>query len=334
MMRWFGAALGLVTTLTAGCFLFDDPTDPTTTGTSTTGDTMTPTSGFGTAGECNVPDDCPWPGQCQGPVCVEGACGAEYLPEGTPWFGGPSGDCYVDLCDGAGGVYAAVGDDPPPQVPGDCHRYVCEEGNTLTKIDDSDLPADGNDCTQDSCAMGVPANTLLPQHSPCGELGASFCHADGVCRRCKEVTAMCEDYGGEPHENQETSLNLGKISDDDGDGSYACGTLRGANDVDWFTFEGDDKLGNLVDPFRSLVTQNGDGARVCVYFQCLKDSTTVDCKSETPSTSPLGHKGCCSSTSVAPKLNCGGLDDAAKVWIRLDNPQKLACVPYELDYHF
>ena len=95
-----------------------------------------------------------------------------------------------------------------------------------------------------------------------------------------------------------------------------------------------DALGNYVDPFRSLVTQNGEGARLCVYIQCSNQPTNLDCKGATPSTAPLGQPGCCDGGTIAPSLDCSGLNDSAKIWIRLDNPQKLACVPYQLDYHF
>lgn len=337
-MRRRVAVLGLVGSLVAGCFLFDDPPDPTGTGTGTTvatGETMTPTTGYGTAGECNVAEDCPPAAmECQGASCFGGACLYDYLPEGTPWPYDEYGDCYLEFCDGAGGVYSEPGDDPPLQKSGDCHRFMCDAGNIVSNIDDSDLPDDANDCTLDECMMGEASNTVVPEGSVCGELDNNYCHSDGQCHRCKEVTAMCEDFGGEPHEDQQTAFNLGAIDDNDANGSYVCGTLRGANDIDWYTFDGNDALGNKVDPVRSLVTQNGENGRVCVFFECAKGSTTVDCKAATPTMSPLGHKGCCAGATVAPKLNCGGLDDTTRVWIRVDNPNKLACVPYELDYHF
>lgn len=338
-MRRTPAALGPCTALTVlacihlACIglacIHDDPPEPTTT---TTGDSDgAPTT---TAGECGGPGDCGNAiGLCQERTCVKGACGVADLPEGAEW---PStyGDCRIDLCDGKGGLMTVLGDDPPSQVHGDCQRYVCDAGDIVTIADASDVQDDGNDCTVDACDGATPVHTPLPQDTPCGPGGASYCHSDVVCRPCKQVTDACEDHGAEPHDNQETAQNLGQIDDNDASGGTVCGTLRGANDIDWFTFNGKDALGNYVDPFRSLVTQSGEGARLCVYLACSNQPTTLDCKGSSPATAPLGQPGCCDGGTVAPSLNCDGLDDGAKVWIRVDNPQKLACVPYQLDYHF
>lgn len=322
-----GATIGLLFALALPACIHDDPVDPSTT-SSGTGD------GDPTAGECGDPGDCDDPIlTCQRRTCTQGACGVEDLPMGSEW---PStfGDCRRDLCDGKGGLMTVVGDDPPQQVPGDCQRYVCDQGDIVTSVDESDREDDGNDCTVDTCDGATPVHTPLPMNAACGAGDASFCHSDVVCRPCKEVTAACEDYGPEPHDNQETAQNLGKISDADSAGGTACGTLRGANDIDWYTFSGDDAFGNYVDPFRSLVTQSGEGARLCVYVQCANEPTSLDCKGSTASVAPLGQKGCCDADVVAPSLNCDGLDDSAKVWIRVDNPAMLACIPYQLDYHF
>lgn len=330
-MRGTTAAIGIFTTALAGACLFhDDPTDPTTSTGSTSGGT---TDDIPTTGADQCPNNCPFPGPCRQITCTDGACGVADLPAGTVWPG-TVGDCRQDVCDGKGGLQSELADDPPPQVPGDCQRYVCDAGDVVTMLDASDVPDDANDCTDDTCEGATPVNTPEPMHTACGPGLSQFCHTDAACRPCKQVTDACEDYGAEPHDNQETALNLGTISDNDGDGSFACGTIKGANDVDWFTFAGDDAFLNYVDPVRSLVAQNGGGGRVCVYLQCNSGGTSINCGSATDDIAPLGQKGCCSASSVAPKLNCGGLDDSARIWIRVDTPQNLACVPYQLDYHF
>lgn len=318
----------------AGGCLFDDPTGPATTGTGS-GTATEPTTTFGTAGECNEPYDCQLGELCEERTCVSGACGLENIPAGEPGQDEDYGDCYVVVCDGEGGPSNVPGDDPPFDEPRDCAKFVCEDGNALTKIDDSDTPDDENPCTQDMCMAGEQVFTPLPAHTACSaEDFNGYCHSDVVCRRCQEVSDACEDYGSEPHENQETSQDLGTISDNDVEASYTCGSLKGTNDIDWYTFFGDDKFGNLVDPAVTLSTQGGVGAQVCVYFQCAKGGTNVSCEGATPAKTSLGNPGCCASTKVAPKFNCGGLDDAARVWIKVHNPQMLACVPYTLDYKF
>lgn len=329
-MRTHTAAIGIFTAaMASACFFHDDPTDPTTTSTSTGSSTGEPTTG---PQQC--PQSCPFPPPpCHQTVCKEGACDLAFLPEGTI-LPGQHGDCRHDVCDGAGGVKSVFADDPPAQTPGDCRRNVCESGAPVVELDEFDVPNDSNDCTDDACVDGVPTHTPRPIHTPCGPGGAHFCHDTGECQPCKQVTDACEDYGDEPHDNQETAYNLGTIKDNDSDGSYVCGTLKGANDIDWYTFGGDDAFLNYVDPYRSLVTQNGGGGRVCVYIECNNGATSLDCDGATSDIAPLGQKGCCSTSVVAPKLNCAGLDDSARVWIRLDSPQDLACVPYQLDYHF
>ncbi|MCY0994411.1 hypothetical protein OV203_45215 [Nannocystis sp. ILAH1] len=332
-MRSEAAAIGIIITAFAGACLFhDDPTGPATD-TATSTSTGQATDVVPTAGEDQCPNNCPAPAPCQQVTCTEGVCGVADLPEGTVWPSAP-GDCRQDVCDGQGGLESEFADDPPKQVPGDCQRFVCEAGDAVVMLDASDVPDDANDCTDDTCEDGTPTNTVKAMHSACGPGGAEYCHTDGACRPCKQVTDACEDYGQEPHDNQETAQNLGTITDADDDGSFVCATIKGANDVDWYTFAGDDAFLNYVDPVRSLVQQNGSGGRVCVYLQCNGGGTSINCNGATPDIAPLGQKGCCSASTVAPKLNCDGLDDSAKVWLRVDTPDNLACVPYQLDYHF
>jgi hypothetical protein len=323
-------AIGLVMVMAAAaCSLFDSG-DPSTT-TTTDDSTGLPTGGGTEQGPCQGPDDCPYPvEQCKGPTCVEGVCGADYLADGTPWYADAPGDCRIDVCDGAGGIKSVFGEDPPPQTSGDCQRLVCQNGAPVAADDATDVPDDGNDCTVDTCEAAGPTNTPLPVNSACGD---GYCHSDLVCRHCEEVSDACEDPGSEPHENQETAQNLGQITDADASGSYLCGALKGANDVDWYTYFGKDALLNQVDPSRSFYAQVGVG-RVCVYLECNNGSTTVGCNGAANDVSPLGQQGCRASDVVKPYLNCDGLDDSARVWIRVDNPQALACVPYELAYHF
>jgi hypothetical protein len=324
--------IGLVVVMTAAtaCSLFDSGPDTTTTTDESTG---VPTGGATEQGPCMSGDDCPFPvEQCKGPTCVDGVCGGEFLADGTPWYTDTPGDCRIDVCDGAGGIKSVLGDDPPPQNSGDCQRLVCKNGEAVADVDATDVPNDANECTVDTCEMmTIPTNTPVAVNTACSE---GFCHGDTVCRHCQEVSEDCEDIGSEPHENQENAQNLGQINDADASGSFVCGTLKGANDVDWYTYSGKDALGNQVDPSRSMFAQIGVG-RVCVYMQCNGgNATSVGCNGAQSDTAPLGQKGCCALEFVKPSLNCDGLDDSARVWIRVDNPQALACVPYELAYHF
>lgn len=325
-----------------------DATTTTTTNnttTTTTGDLPTtgPTgsaSQSGTTGptttgvmpECVVDSDCADMGPCLEPFCNAGECAYDGVPEDSVVEDVP-GDCRVTVCDGGGGTKEVPADDPPPQVMGDCKMSVCMQGNPDFTITDDDLPNDDNECTVDSCMLGQPVFTAKAVHSPCGPMGTQFCHSDASCQKCKEVSDACEDFGSEPHETQQTSQALGEITDADADGGFACGTIKGAADVDWYIYSGVDAFLNVVDPSRTLIAES-DAARLCVYLICDNGGTQVGCGSDTPDTAPNGAKGCCGFGTVAPSLNCNGLDDSAKVWIRVDNPDMLACVPYQLDFHF
>lgn len=320
------------TTTTGPTTTMPEPPTSGTTSTPTTGEPTTTSPTTGAPAECQTAADCQAP-TCQAPTCEAGSCGTTNLAEGTPVDDLP-GDCRATVCDGGGGTKEIPTDDPPPQAPGDCKLVGCLQGQVEYTPADDDLPNDDNDCTIDTCMAGEPVFSAKPMHSPCGPMGASFCHSDASCQACKEVTEACEDYGAEPHETQATAHSLGEITDADANGSFACGTIQGGGDVDWFTFTGVDAFLNMVDPSRTLVAEN-DAGRLCVYMQCDNGTTSVTCgANDTPDTAPLGQKGCCGLGTVSPGLNCTGLDDSAKVWIKVDNPEMLACVPYRLDYHF
>ena len=207
-----------------------------------------------------------------------------------------------------------------------------DPGRVVYVAADDDLPEDALECTTDSCADGEPVFTPKPKGTFCGPMGAHYCHDDAICRRCKQLDDPCEDPGPEPNELQALAHDFGTIGDSDSAGGFVCGSVSGADDVDWYTFEGDDTIFGAVDPTRVI---DGKGtSRLCVYAECLKGTTSVSCAGgTTPDTAPGGQKGCCGSGEVKPKLECSGLDDAANVWIRVDQPEP-ACFPYELAYHF
>lgn len=82
-------------------------------------------------------------GKCVG--CEE--CTAEPLAAGTVILGQVKGDCRILVCDGM--------------------------GQPTTVADDTDLPDDGDPCTLDECANGVP------MHQP--KCAASQTCNQGVC---------------------------------------------------------------------------------------------------------------------------------------------------------
>jgi hypothetical protein len=314
--------------------------EPMTTTTTTTPTTTTPTTGEGgttTTGEtvCSGDAECVQAaGECRTGVCDAGICVLMNRPEDTPIADAP-GNCRRVVCDGAGQVKEMPDDsDLALDDPGNCKTTVCMAGQPGFVADDLDLPDDGVECTLDECAQGTPKFTARPANSFCGAMGAKFCHDDTSCRDCKQVSEACEDDSGtEANETQATAHKLGTIIDADAAGSFVCAVLDGADDVDWYTFKGDDALFNFVDPTREVISDFNH--RICVYIVCDNGEPSIGCGGdETVDVAPLGQSGCCGVGNVSPSLDCQGTDDSATIWVKVENTDGLACVPYELTYHF
>lgn len=112
---------------------------------------------------CTTPDQCPGEdNECGTRTCNGGMCGIDAAPDGTEVENQTDNDCVKSVCDGHGII---VG------VP-----------------DNSDLPDDGNDCTSDTCAGGIPDNENRPLHATCDSDGGSFCTSDGVCVECTQAS--------------------------------------------------------------------------------------------------------------------------------------------------
>jgi hypothetical protein len=71
-------------------------------------------------------------------------------------------------------------------VVGDCHSDQCDGNGNLTTnaIDNSDVPVDRKQCTNDLCTAGVPSNPDLAAGAPCNESGGTMCDGNGACVQC------------------------------------------------------------------------------------------------------------------------------------------------------
>ncbi|MDW8251958.1 MAG: lamin tail domain-containing protein, partial [Myxococcales bacterium] len=114
---------------------------------------------------CNKASDCPGTDtECQTRTCTNNICGMSFAPSGTVVSNQTPGDCKQNRCNGVGGVVA---------VP--FH---------------SDLPVDGNPCTQDVCIGGNPSNPPASSGTPCNQNGGKVCNGASACVACV-VAADC-----------------------------------------------------------------------------------------------------------------------------------------------
>jgi Lamin Tail Domain/Bacterial Ig-like domain len=122
------------------------------------------TGGMGTggmAGECTIAMDCPATGnECTTAVCVAHQCETTMVAAGKPLAAQTPGNCHAEVCDGNGAITSAV--------------------------DDTDVPTDGNACTNDVCTAGVASNPTVPSGTSCG--GGLICNAAGACIGCNAPT--------------------------------------------------------------------------------------------------------------------------------------------------
>ena len=119
------------------------------------------------AGEtCNVDGDCDDQEPCTVDECVESFC------EHTPVDDGP----------------LATG-----QKAGDCQRIVCTSGESGSEPDNTDIPDDDKDCTQDSCNLGVASHVPRAAGTTCtnglGNVGR--CSAQGECEVPCTIATDC-----------------------------------------------------------------------------------------------------------------------------------------------
>jgi hypothetical protein len=100
--------------------------------------------------------------------------------------------CTIDTCTAQGMCdWPPVTDNEPlaNQTPGDCTLRICNQGVEVPQYDPSDLPDDGNDCTDDSCSEsdGPVHDTAAADGSSCTEGTQAGRCANGTC-----VTVECQ----------------------------------------------------------------------------------------------------------------------------------------------
>jgi cysteine-rich repeat protein len=136
------------------------------TGGATSSSSSSGMTGCVDATTCPGVDD-----ECQKRTCTAGVCGFSYTAAGTPTTAGQTpSDCKVAACDGSGSVASFP--------------------------DNADILDDGNPCTADSCAGGMPLNTPSAAGSACSVGAGTQCDGNGACVECLQnsdctVTGFC-----------------------------------------------------------------------------------------------------------------------------------------------
>ncbi|MBL4687713.1 MAG: hypothetical protein JKY37_24165 [Nannocystaceae bacterium] len=125
--------------------------------------------GDGSCVECNSPSDCtdlPIDDDCRTRTCTAGVCGQDFVDQVTEVNATRQtlGNCQLIVCDGAGDIES--------------------------ETDNSDVPFDGLECTQDLCTAGAPSNPPAASGEDCGGIGV--CDGFGICVGCVNAS----DCGG------------------------------------------------------------------------------------------------------------------------------------------
>lgn len=141
--------------------------------------------GAWTPPECLGSIDCPNQdplNKCASPVCNNGTCAIEAVPEGTIMAEQTPFDCAISVCDGKGNTSTIYDpSDLPFIAPGDCLTWTCDDlSESLVATFYPYQPAsDGLQCTTDVCTLMGTAHEPVTG-LPCNEQGGAIC-LDGSC---------------------------------------------------------------------------------------------------------------------------------------------------------
>ena len=179
-------------------------------------------------------------------------------------------------------------------------------------------------------SLTVGGNTMVTTGSG-GMGGMMATSSSGGMAATGSGGGACQDML-EPNDSESTAAFVANINDCDTNQMSIQAALDGTSDVDWYRYSGSDDFGCVVDPTRSLTAQAA--LRLCKYAECQSGAADVTCNDgSSPDTSPQGRSGCCHNAGFGIDLNCPGNDDAAEIYIRLDQGGA-SCVDYTVNYHY
>jgi hypothetical protein len=134
--------------------------------------------GAGNCAQCFAAADCPGSdSECGTKTCQNQVCGWDYAAAGTPIATQVANDCRLDVCDGRGGVTLMFDDTDVPAEPNECRTAVCVNGNVVRGSVDLGVP-----CSLGLCD-GIGQCVQCVSAVNCPDVGI------GTFRRC--VNSMC-----------------------------------------------------------------------------------------------------------------------------------------------
>jgi plastocyanin len=135
-------------------------TTSSSSSSSSTTTTAPPTCGTAGGTTCTDASMCPAAAECTHAVC----------------------NTTSNCCEAANDTNGATA---ATQTDGDCKTAVCDgNGGTTTVNDNSDLPADANDCSVGACNAGNAAQNPKMLGTTCASSGGSVCDGAGNCVAC------------------------------------------------------------------------------------------------------------------------------------------------------
>ncbi len=148
----------------------------------------------------------------------------------------------------------------------------------------------------------------------------------------------CVD-SNEPNETSAAAFSLSATPiSDSTSAKNPAGTFTGSAlgaDIDWYTYEGSDDLGPSVNPSVEVVP--ADKVEVCMFFDCINPASprAFTCPDGSMAASDGDLAGCCANSGfIVDGVDCTGISDDAKVYIRVKAIVADVCENYAVTYSY
>jgi hypothetical protein len=226
---------------------------------------------------CLVPADCGADTECQAKTCVAGVCGVDNKPQGLALAAQTAGNCKVSQCNGS--------------------------GQSETVDDNSDVPVDTNQCTNNICTAGVPSNPVSAAGTMCTQTNGTQCDGSGACVQCLAAS----DCPGTDSECQRRTCTTGM-----------CGVSFTPNNTATTSQTASDCKKNVCNGAGQIVSSNDNADvpndnNVCTVDSCMSGMPLF---TNGPAGTSCGAMQVCNAIGQCTGCNvasdCAGTDDDCK----------------------